>query len=118
MNVLIFGRKAIVTKLSSTLHTPEVEIVDISHGVNGLEATDQCENAKIALLDGSLKDLDRTFHYIEESLGIPTMLIVDGGQTDWQRFESLDPVGYLSDMAPNIELLAQLRAVVGCVYSG
>jgi hypothetical protein len=115
---LIFGRKAVVTKLSSTLHTPEVEIVAISHGADGLEVTGQCENAKLALLDGSVKDLDRTFQYIEESLGIPTMLIVDGGKTDWHRFESLDPVGYLPDMAPNTELVAQLRAVEGRVYSG
>jgi len=112
MKVMIFGRETTVRKMTSALTGEEVEVVSIAPGVNTVEAVEQCEDVNLALVDTQAEGMKRVCHYVKRTMGIPTLLIVNQKQAEWERFDSLHAEGYLLDTTKNGELMARLTAAV------
>jgi DNA-binding response OmpR family regulator len=110
MKVMIFGRETTVRKMTSALISEEVEVVSIAPGVNMVEAVEQCEDVNLALVDTQAEGMKRVCHYVKRTMGIPTLLIVNQKQAEWERFDSLQTQGYLLDTTKNGELMARLTA--------
>jgi len=110
MKVMIFGRQTTVKKIASALISEEVEVVSIAPGVNTVEAVEQCEDANLALIDTQAEDMKRVCHYVNRTMGIPILLIVNQKQAEWERFDSLHAEGYLLDTTKDGELMARLTA--------
>ena len=112
MKVMIFGRETTVRKMTSALTGEEIEVVSIAPGVNMVEAVEQCEDVNLALVDTQAEGMKQVCHYVKRTMGIPTLLIVNQKQAEWERFDSLPTHGYLLDTTKNGELMARLTAAV------
>ena len=105
MKILVFGSEAIIQRLSTSLAKEEIEVVSTTR-VPGQERFD------LAIVDSSVERAETICRNIKQLWGIPVVLMITGGQADWERLQSLDSDAYIPGEIGATELAARLRAVV------
>jgi len=105
MKIAIFGRKAISERLV-TLLTEQGSEVEINPGLQNKAGID------LAIIDSLSEDVESMSHHIRNLWKVPLLLIVNEGNSNWEKLYSIHADGYLRERTKGPELKARLDAIL------
>lgn len=111
MRVITFGKVAMIRNLTNSLAREGIEVMGTT---DRLEMMDLLERGgfDLAMINISVERVEAICRRIKRLRRIPVVLVVGNKQANWERLQSLDTDGYISEGLRPIEMAARLRAVV------
>jgi DNA-binding response OmpR family regulator len=112
MKALIYVRDNKLERLKALLENEGLEIqagTEVSH----INPGPREESVFVlAIIDSRIKNAAPVCRSLREARDIPVALLIDAGNADWNRLQSMDVDCYLTETKDNNEMTARIRAIL------
>ena len=110
MRVMVFGSKRIAQKLTTSLNGKGFELTSFAKVPEVMAQLEQ-KRFDLVVVDSSVERAEAVCHSVDMFGHVPIMIMVRERRANWDKLDSLDVDGYLSNGVGSIVLAARLQAV-------